>query len=124
MNQFGSGPKLYTKRRGAALLFTLSVGAFLILLAVSLLGLYASDSSGQGQQQQRIQAYWLARAGIEHYTDSRQLPSDGVYDFGSEGKCSVSRQGEDLLFVGKVGKQQKSILLQKGDPGRKVESNS
>lgn len=111
-------------KRGAALLFTLSVGAFLILLAVSLLGLYASDSSGQGQQQQRIQAYWLARAGVEHYTDSRQVPSDGVYDFGAEGSCSVTRQGDDLLFVGKVGKQRKSILLQEGDPGRKVEIES
>jgi type II secretory pathway pseudopilin PulG len=47
-----------------ALLFTLTVGVILSILAVSLLGLYYGDYHSQRLQQQAIQAYWNARAGV------------------------------------------------------------
>jgi len=108
-------------KRGLALLFTLSVGTVLILLAVSLSSLYSSDVYSQAQQHQAIQAYWLARAGVERYTDSRQVPPSGLYDFSPHGRCSVTQQGRDLIFEGQSGKQRRRILLLQGDPARKVE---
>lgn len=109
------------QRRGVALLFTLSVCTLLIVLAVSLLTLYSSDAYSHGQQQQAIQAYWNARAGVERYTDSRQLPPSKLYDFGPSGRCSVMKNGEDFLFEGQCGGQTRQIVLRDGDPARKIE---
>lgn len=109
------------RNRGVALLFTLSVGTLLIVLAVSLLTMYSSDAHSQSQLQQGVQAYWNARAGVERYTDSRQVPASSVYDFGASGRCSVLKNGPDLLFEGHYGKQHRRILLVAGDPARKVE---
>jgi type II secretory pathway pseudopilin PulG len=72
-----------------ALLFTLTVGVILSILAVSLLGLYYGDYHSQRLQQQAIQAYWNARAGVEHYLDARQLPEKRTYDFGASGDCKL-----------------------------------
>ena len=107
--------------RGVALLYTLSVGVLLILLSVSLLTLYSSDSYSQGQQQQALQAYWNARAGLEHFCDQRQLPSGGSYDFQDRGRCTVKAEGKDLVFEGQSGKQKRRIRLLERDPARKIE---
>ena len=71
------------EQQAMALLFTLAVGVVLILLAVSLFTLYSSDVHSQSQQHQAIQAYWLARAGVERYSDTRQLPGSD-YHFATE----------------------------------------
>ena len=107
--------------RGVALLFTLSVGVLLIILSVSLLTLYSSDAYSQGQQQQALQAYWNARAGLEHFCDQRQLPSGGSYDFQDRGRCTVQAEGKDLVFEGSYGKQKRRIRLLERDPARRVE---
>lgn len=107
--------------RGMALLFTLSVGALLVILAASLFALYSSDVHSQHQQHQSMQAYWFARAGVERYSDSRRLPPEGRYDFSPHGYCRVLQQGPDLIFEGLSGKQHCRILLHNGDPAHKVE---
>lgn len=104
-----------------ALLFTLSVGVLLIILSVSLLTLYSSDAYSQGQQQQALQAYWNARAGLEHFCDQRQLPASGIYDFSGQGRCLVTAQGKDLVFEGQYGKQKRRIRLLERDPAQRVE---
>ncbi len=108
------------ERQAMALLFTLAVGVVLILLAVSLFTLYSSDVHSQSQQHQAIQAYWLARAGVERYSDTRQLPSSD-YHFAPHGRCSVTRRGADVVFEGHVGKQRRRIVLRQGDPARRIE---
>lgn len=113
--------RVKSRDSGVALLFTLSIGTILILLAVSLLSLYSSGVQAQAQQQNGLQAYWSARAGVERYTDSRQLPGTGIYDFGKQGRCSVTRQGEDLVFEGQFAGQRRRILLEAGDPARRRE---
>lgn len=107
-------------RQGMALLFTLAVGSVLVILAVSLFSLYSSDVHSQSQQHQAIQAYWLARAGVERYIDTRQLPN-GDYNFAPQGRCSVTRRGSDIVFEGQVGKQRRRIVLRQGDPARRIE---
>lgn len=109
------------RKRGVALLFTLSVGVLLIVLSVSLLTLYSSDAYSQGQQQQALQAYWNARAGVEHFCDQRQLPEGSTYDFAGRGRCVVSVEGKDLVFEGQYGKQKRRIRLLERDPSKKVE---
>ena len=104
-----------------ALLFTLSVGVILSILAVSLIGLYFGDFHSQRMQQQAIQAYWNARAGVEHYCDARQLPDKGLYDFGRSGQCQVSQDKQDLLFEGRSGAMTRHIRLLNADPAQRVE---
>ena len=93
-----------------ALLFTLSVGVILAILAVSLIGLYYGDFHAQRMQQQAVQAYWNARAGVEHYCDARQLPDKGLYDFGASGRCQVSQDKQDLVFAGSSGAMTRHIV--------------
>ena len=107
--------------RGMALLFTLSVSAILAILAVSLLGLYWGDYRSQRLQQQALQSYWTARAGVEHYCDARQLPDKGLYDFGTCGQCQVTQDGQDLVFEGRSGAMARHIRLLSGDPAQRVE---
>ena len=64
-------------RRGVALVFTLSVGVLLIVLSISLFSFYSSEVYSQGQQQKAIQAYWNARAGLEHFCLERRVPASG-----------------------------------------------
>ena len=104
-----------------ALLFTMSVGVILAILAVSLISLYYGDFHSQRMQQQAIQAYWNARAGVERYCDARQLPDKGLYDFGASGQCQVTQDKQDLLFEGRSGAITRHIRLLAGDPARKVE---
>ena len=119
------------------MLFTMSVGVILAILAVSLISLYYGDFHSQRMQQQAIQAYWNARAGVERYCDARQLPdqgppsprdgggggwgNEGLYDFGASGQCQVSQDKQDLLFEGRSGAMKRHIRLLAGDPARKVE---
>ena len=108
-------------RRGMALLFALSVGAILSILAVSLLSLYYGDYHSQRVQQFAIQAYWNARAGLERYAETRQLPEKRLYDFGSNGVCQVSVDHQDLIFEGRSGSVTRTFRLISGDPAQKVE---
>ncbi len=108
--------------RGVALLLTLTVGAVLVILATSLVGLYFNDYYSQRMQQQAVQAYWNARSGVETYCDTRSLPSGGRYDFGSTGSCEVTVKDKDLVFVGQSGMARRSLSLLDGDPARRVES--
>ena len=64
--------RVKSRDSGVALLFTLSIGTILILLAVSLLSLYSSGVQAQAQQQNGLQAYWSARAGVV------ELPAEPV----------------------------------------------
>lgn len=114
------GAGIGRRNRGVALLFTLSVGVILIILAVSLMAFYSSDAYAQGQQQQAVQAYWNARSGLERYLDSRQVPPQ-PYDFGPQGRCSVTRKGADVVLEGTSGGQHRTIVLLNGDPGRRIE---
>jgi hypothetical protein len=97
------------------------VGVLLIVLSVSLFTLYSSDAYSQGQQQQALQAYWNARAGVEHFCDQRRLPEGSTYDFPGRGRCVVSTEGKDLIFEGQYGKQKRRIRLLERDPARKIE---
>ena len=99
-----------------ALLFALSVGAILSILAVSLLSLYYGDYHSQRVQQFAIQAYWNARAGLERYGETRQLPEKRLYDFGPNGL-----DHQDLIFEGRSGSVTRSFRLISGDPAQKVE---
>ena len=97
------------------------VTVFAMVLTVSLLGLYFGDYHAQRMQQQAVQAYWNARAGVEHYCDARQLPDKGLYDFGLAGQCQVTQDNQDLVFVGKSGAMSRPIRLLAGDPAQRVE---
>jgi hypothetical protein len=101
-----------------ALLFTLSVGAILSILAVSLIGLYFGDYHSQRMQQQAIAAYWNARSDVERYCDARQLPDKGTY---TEFDCQVSQENRDLVFTGHSGAMSRRIKLLGGDPAQRVE---
>ncbi len=48
-------------------------------------------ASSREQLDQQWQAYWNARAGVERYTDSRQVPASSVYDFGAAGAVPWSK---------------------------------
>lgn len=109
-------------QRAVALLFVLSAGVILLLLAASLFTLYSSNAYSHSQQQAALQAYWNARAAVERYSDARQLPGNGHYDFGSAGNCTVVQQGQDLVFRGQSASQYRQIILLKGDPAARVES--
>lgn len=104
-----------------ALLFALSVGVILSILAISLLGLYYGDYHSQRVQQFAIQAYWNARAGVEHYAESRQLPEKRLYDFAANGVCQVKVDHQDLVFEGHSGSVTRTIRLISGDPAQRVE---
>lgn len=108
-------------RRGVALVFTLSVGVLLIILSLSLFSFYSTEVYSQGQQQKAVQAYWNARAGLEHFCLERRVPSNGLYDFHERGQCSVRSEGKDLVFEGQFGSQKRRILLLERDPSRRVE---
>jgi|JRYG01.1.fsa_nt_gb hypothetical protein len=108
-------------KRGVALLFALTVGGLLLILAASLLTLYSSDAFSQGKQQQSMQAYWNARAGVERYCLSRTLPPTGVYELGKSGRCKVSENKGDLWFEGEYASQTRKILLISGDPSQRRE---
>lgn len=109
------------RRRGVALVFTLSVGVLLIILSLSLFSFYSSEVYSQGQQQKSLQAYWNARAGLEHFCQERRVPANGVYDFRERGRCEVRSQGKDLIFEGVFGAQKRRIRLLERDPARRVE---
>lgn len=108
-------------RRGVALVFTLSVGVLLIVLSISLFSFYSSEVYSQGQQQKAIQAYWNARAGLEHFCLERRVPASGVYDFRERGRCEVRSDGKDLVFEGVAAGQKRRIRLLERDPARRVE---
>ena len=110
-----------SRLKGMALLYTLAVGAILSILAISLLGLYFGDYHAQRTQQQAIQACWNARAGVERYCDSRQIPDKGLYDFGSTGQCLVTQEKQDLVFEGRAGTMSRHIRLISGEPAQRVE---
>lgn len=107
--------------RGVALIFTLSVGVLLVILSVSLFSLYSTEVYAEMQQQRAIQAYWNARAGLEHFCQERQLPTSGVYDFQPQGRCLVHSEGEDLIFEGESGAQKRRIRLLRRNPARRIE---
>ncbi|ODT57969.1 hypothetical protein ABS71_19180 [bacterium SCN 62-11] len=109
------------RRRGVALVFTLSVGVLLIILSLSLFSFYSSEVYSQGQQQKSLQAYWNARAGLEHFCQERRVPATGVYDFRERGRCQVHSQAKDLVFEGVFGTQKRRIRLIERDPARRVE---
>ncbi|ODT58560.1 hypothetical protein ABS71_18855 [bacterium SCN 62-11] len=109
------------RRRGVALVFTLSVGVLLVVLSISLFSFYSSEVYSQGQQQKAVQAYWNARAGLEHFCQERQVPSSGFYDFRERGRCDVRSQGKDLVFEGLSGSQKRRIRLIERDPARRLE---
>lgn len=109
------------KSRGVALVFTLSVGVLLIILSLSLFSFYSSEVYSQGQQQKAVQAYWNARAGLEHFCQERRVPAGGVYDFRERGRCEVRSDGKDLVFEGSFGSQKRCIRLLDRDPARRVE---
>lgn len=111
-----------SKRRGVALVFTLSVGVLLIILSLSLFSFYSSEVYSQGQQQKALQAYWNARAGLEHFCQDRRVPAGGFYDFHERGRCEVRSDGKDLVFEGESGSQKRCIRLLERDPARRVES--
>ena len=108
--------------RGVALLFTLSVGVLLIVLSVSLMSLYSSDSFSQGQQQQAIQAYWNVRAGVERFLDQRKMPASGIYPM-ERGQCRVWMDGKDLVFEGQFGSQKRRLRLLERNPARRLEES-
>lgn len=112
----------HSKQRGVALVFTLSVGVLLIILSLSLFSFYSSEVYSQGQQQKALQAYWNARAGLEHFCQDRRVPASGVYDFRERGRCEVRSDGKDLIFEGQSGAQKRRIRLLERDPARRVES--
>jgi hypothetical protein len=106
-------------RRGIALILTLSIGAVLVILATSLVGLFFGEYHAQRSQQQAIQAYWDARSGIERYCDNYKLPEPPVYDLGRAGNCKVIKQPNgDLLFEGQCGAMIRRISLSGGDPAK------
>lgn len=105
-----------------ALVFTLSVGVLLIILSLSLFSFYSSEVYSQGQQQKAVQAYWNARAGLEHFCQDRRVPANGVYDFRERGRCEVFKDGADLIFQGLSGSQKRCIRLLERDPARRVEA--
>ena len=109
------------RRRGVALVFTLSVGVLLVILSLSLFSFYSNEVYAQGQQQKAIQAYWNARAGLEHFCQERRVPGGGVYDFHELGRCAVSVQGKDLVFEGQAGSQKRHIRLLQRNPAHRVE---
>ena len=108
-------------RRGVALVFTLSVGVLLIILSLSLFSFYSSEVFSQGQQQKALQAYWNARAGLEHFCQERRVPISGIYDFPDRGRCAVTADGKDLVFEGQFAGQKRRIRLLERDPARRVE---
>ena len=105
-----------------ALVFTLSVGVLLIILSLSLFSFYSSEVYSQGQQQKALQAYWNARAGLEHFCQERRVPASGFYDFRERGRCEVRTDGKDLIFEGSFGSQKRAIRLLERDPARRVEA--
>src|ERR1017187_9522792 len=105
---------LYSSRsRGIALLLTLVVGVVLTILATSLVGLYFGEYQAEKTQQQAIQAYWAARAGVERYCNDSRLPNPPVYELGSKmGRCLVQKQPNgDLVFEGQCGQLTRRIRL-------------
>lgn len=106
--------------RGVALVFTLSVGVLLVILSLSLFSFYSSEVYSEMQQQRAIQAYWNARAGLEHFCQNRRVPASGVYEL-VKGKCSVRSDGKDLVFEGEADGQKRRIRLIERDPARRVE---
>lgn len=111
----------FRKGRGVALVFTLTVGVLLIILSLSLFSFYSSEVYSQNQQQKALQAYWNARAGLEHFCQDRRVPSGALYDFGERGRCEVRSEGKDLIFEGLAGSQKRRIRLLERDPARRVE---
>ena len=110
------------RNRGIALLTTLAVGVILTILAVSLLALYYEDFSAQRVQQHSIQAYWNARSAVERYSQNRQLPPSGRYDFAEAGTCSVQEVKGELVFEGRSGSSNQKIRLQSGNPALRAEN--
>ena len=108
-------------KRGVALVFALSVGVLLVILSLSLFSFYSTEVYSQGQQQKALQAYWNARAGLEHFCQDRHVPGSGVYELGASGRCVVRSEGKDLVFQGESGAQKRRIRLLERDPARRVE---
>lgn len=108
------------RTRGVALVFTLSVGVLLVILSISLFSFYSSEVYSEIQQQRAVQAYWNARAGLEHFCQDRRLPTAGVYKLAA-GLCSVRSEGKDLVFEGEANGQKRRIRLIERDPARRVE---
>lgn len=106
--------------RGVALVFTLSVGVLLVILSISLFSFYSSEVYSEMQQQRAIQAYWNARAGLEHFCQDRRVPAAGAYKLAS-GQCVVRSEGKDLIFEGEANGQKRRIRLIERDPARRVE---
>lgn len=107
-------------KRGVALVFTLSVGVLLVILSISLFSFYSGEVYSEMQQQRAIQAYWNARAGLEHFCQERRVPASGFYAL-AKGRCTVRSEGKDLVFEGEADGQKRRIRLLERDPARRVE---
>ena len=87
-----------TTRRGVALITVLGVGACLVVLIGALLSLTVTDYRWQGRRQQRLQAYWDARSGLEHERagdahQSLQVAPGNVCERQQQADGSVSLRG-------------------------------
>lgn len=117
---------------GVALMTALMVGALLAVFAAAFLALMVNDYAADRVRQRAVQAEWDARAGIERYEASGQLPPRSrrthrreiqVVPGSSRDVCVVhldSRTG-DLRFEGISRGVCRSILLLGGNPEREVE---
>jgi hypothetical protein len=97
------------------------VGALLAILATSLVGLYFGEYSAEKTQQQAIQAYWAARAGVERYCNDYRVPDPPVYELGND-RCTVQKEaGGDLVFTGQCGRVNRRVRLVGGNPANRQE---
>lgn len=115
-------------RKGIALITALAVGALLSILAGAFLVLLVNDYQAASLRQQAIQAEWNARAGLEHYLASNELPPRDketgerqiVVKPGNVCRCLRDSSTGDIRFEGVSGQARRTLVLVGGDPEKVV----
>lgn len=107
----------------------LAVGVLLSIFAAAFLSHLAADYHTHRTRQRAIQALWNARAGLEHYratgqlppvdrdTREREVPLEGA---GERCRVHLDPADGDIRFEGVSGGIHRSLILVGGDPERLV----
>lgn len=102
------------KPRGVALITVLGVGACLVILIAALLSLTVIDYRWEGRRQQRLQAYWDARSGLEH---ERAGDSSPTLTLNSNNRCERHQSVEGSVTLrGHAGMAGWQLTVSASDP--------
>lgn len=100
-------------RRGVALVTVLSLGVLLLVLTTAVFAFVYPHYRAHRLEQQRVQAYWNARSGLESYLAGSfgSIQSGKIVTFPGG---TVSRAGNRLVFEGQAGSARERFVFVEG----------